>query len=428
MLELTSVFFILSGVALYSKWVSPGAGLVFVIYFSVAVVYPGVAKREYDPYTESFVRFLDFESASMGFLILSFAFLVVYVSYFLFRTKLATSTLPSSAIVGDARACERLAMFSVVIGLAYIAFSAILFGSVSNAMLSAYKRVQATSSISNFRSILYWAAVVSSIFAFLISRNMKVSLWCRLLVYLAIIISLILSLSNGGRSVFILYLVALLFFVVVKANTRQLIILSGAFVGFVFLVSSAMIYARYSAQGAVAASEFDAVGYAFTGLRYLDHFVISMGYADWAGHDYGGLYGNAALSFIPRSLWEEKPQLISAGLRYYIYGDYTGGVPPGLFGEGYISFDVLGVMIVAFLYGWLLAKLDSYIPICVKTGDVRFLVLLGLFVPLVGFTFVRGGVDIGVFRLGIPFFWYVVISWYVGKTTTKRFLDVGVDK
>lgn len=417
MYEFYAVLFFLLGLIFYLRWISPGAGLVFISYFGIAVIYPAFSNREYDPYTQKFTRFLDYESAPEALLILCVAFFITFFVYHMTRTQLRVklnNTLLYQFRCNDV-VINRIALVSILLSLVYILYSAMLYGGVVEAVFNSYKRLQSKSSASNFRSVIYWAAVVSSIYVTFYSNRMNLRTCGGVLVWSSIALSLILSLSNGGRSVLILHIFALFFPVVVYASIRKLISMAAIFLVCVFGISSLMIYARYSAQNATVGDRFSALEFAFTGLRYLDHFIISMSYADWNGFDFGELYINAAQSFIPRSLWSGKPELISAEVRYHIYGDYSGGIPPGLFGEGYISFGIIGVLVVGAAYGLMLAKLDSLIEKFRVNKDRSLLVLLGLFVPLLGFTFVRGGVDIGVFRLGLPFFWWFIIGYYLKR-------------
>ena len=334
MYEFTGVLIFIMGLVIFSKSFSRGSILIFFVYFTISVFVPYVTPREVDFFSDKFTRFLDVEISGMAFFVLCSSFTLVMISYYM--TKVKSNRHKVVVIYSqDNSIAIKFAVISIAFSLIYILMSIMIFGSLSGAFINSYKRVQSESSISNLRSIFYWASTVASLLAYFFLTKLRPNISGALTV-LSIFIGILLSLSNGGRSVFILYLVALAYPVAIHATKRKFVTYIMLFMAMVVVVSPAMIYARYLMQGAEAINEFNFSDYALTGVRYIDHFIISILYTDYYGHDFGRLYINAALSYIPSGLWEGKPQLVSANLRYFLYGDYTGGVPPGLFGESFI--------------------------------------------------------------------------------------------
>lgn len=395
---------------------------VFFIYFSISCILPYFQAYFSTPtYSETFTRFLYMPVTQFAFVVLVFAFLVSYFvsSYFSCFSK-------SIAVVSfnkDNSSARNFAVLALFFNALYLALSIGVYGGFSGVFESSFKRVQATSSASNIKSIFYWGGAVFSVLSYYLCDKEHQKFLVKYLVFTAVFFSLFLSFMNGGRSVFLLFIFALVYRRILLANKATIVLYSICFIIFSMVISYGMILLRYFMQGASKfsnTSQGESLSIAMTGLRYLDHFVISIMYTESSGHDFGRLYFNALLSFIPRDLWDGKPQLVSASVRNYLYGDFTGGIPPGLFGEGYIAFGVIGVIFISVIYGILLGKLDSLVRVSMLTNCPFRFAFAGIMVPLVGFTLIRGGVDIGVFRLGIPFFWLLVarvlLSFYQIKS------------
>ncbi len=75
---------------------------------------------------------------------------------------------------------------------------------------------------------------------------------------------------------------------------------------------------------------------------------------------YGETFSWIFLSFIPRSLWSDKPLSLDTYFGMNVYGAEmygTGAVPPGIFAELYFNFGLTGVIAGCFLTGILLRKI-----------------------------------------------------------------------
>lgn len=302
-----------------------------------------------------------------------------------------------------------LGYFSIIFFCLYIAISIAFAGSIQGALLSAYARVRTNSTLANIRAIFFWGCLVFTTFAFYGMRSTRVSIKTKFIVYLCLILSSILAMLDGGRAVLILFFLSLFFRFILTASRAKLIsfIIISLFV--VSLVSYVMISIRYQTQNAVIAENGDIpISEALNGLAFLDHIQVSRQYADDVGHDYGYVYLNAAISFLPRSIFPWKAVPLSAQMRGYLFGDETGGVPPGIFGEAYIFAGISGVLLISVIYGRLLAASASLCRRAAKAESPTSYAIAGVMVPMVGFTLVRGGFDIGVIRVGIPFLWCLI--------------------
>ena len=81
---------------------------------------------------------------------------------------------------------------------------------------------------------------------------------------------------------------------------------------------------------------------------------------------YGSGYLFIFSSFIPRTIWPNKPVNIDSEVGIKIYGatSYgTGAVPPGLIAESYWNFGYLGILIIPFIVGIFTRRIHNYFKI-----------------------------------------------------------------
>lgn len=306
---------------------------------------------------------------------------------------------------------EALAIFAIFCFVIYVVLSIIFAGSIQNAILASYSRVRTNSSLANVRSVFFWGTAVFTTFAFYGMRFSSPPKKTRRIIYVAVICAGILSIADGGRAILVLFVLSLFMDKFLKAKSQQLAkyVISG--VVLITGVSYVLLNWRFLAQGTSTATD-NKMNFsdAFTGLAFVDHFQVSIQYAKVNGYDYGISYLNAALSFIPRDFFPAKAVPLAAQMRGYLYGDETGGIPPGLFGESYIFAGIFGVIIISFIFGRALLATSILCNNALRTDSPVLYAVAGIMVPLIGFTLVRGGLDIGVLRVGLPFFWcYVAV-------------------
>ena len=379
---------------------------VFILYFIGGAIVPYaqfILGGEISPFLGPFLSPHETVPAAA---LLSTAFLVSIVSSVVVAKPANLNVAPKS--INPAR-LEFLALSSIVFFIFYMLISVAFAGSIENALLSSYMRVRTNSSLANIRSIFFWGNVVFTTFAFygfLFNRPKRRT---RYLIYISLLLSALLSLTDGGRAILILFVLSLFASYILRASSRKIMMFSLVSAGVIGFTSYVMLSLRYMAQGAKVISEGSiSKAEAFNGLAFIDHFQISIQYAKDVGFNFGSFYLNSIFSILPRDIFPWKAVPLSAQMRGYLYGDETGGVPPGLFGEAYIAAGTFGVILVSFLYGRLLL---STVILCrravVANCPVRF-AAAGIMVPLIGFTLVRGGLDIGVLRVGLPFFWTLV--------------------
>lgn len=88
--------------------------------------------------------------------------------------------------------------------------------------------------------------------------------------------------------------------------------------------------------------------------------VMRLAGGDELGWMFGESYVNAVLAPVPRSIWPAKP-LISTGpeLAKAAYDSPGFGVPPGLIGEAYWNFSLIGLLLIPTFVGRAVGKLDA---------------------------------------------------------------------
>lgn len=109
---------------------------------------------------------------------------------------------------------------------------------------------------------------------------------------------------------------------------------------------------------------------------------------DRGGWVFGQSYVNTLFTPIPRTLWPGKPEIgLGLHVKRVIYErpTFTNGYPPGLVGEAYINFGVIGVLLIPFLAGaFLKIFYNSFRPLLVK-GSQGAVVVYALALWPVGF-------------------------------------------
>ena len=112
--------------------------------------------------------------------------------------------------------------------------------------------------------------------------------------------------------------------------------------------------------------------------------VHTLQYTSKNGVTHGRQLLGPLLFWIPRPLWQGKP-VGSGGViaRYFAYHELNLSCPLPF--EGYINFGVIGLIIFAFGFGWLLASLDENYWVKIKAGSSS---IISVYYPfLAGFVF-----------------------------------------
>jgi len=324
---------------------------------------------------------------------------------------------------GNNAMAVRLAKWSLLAGIAYFLVVVLVYGGFSAFVTASFKHVKTDNSGANSATVVYWAAYVMAVasYHFYVPRKKAIrsnksfrpsaTIW----VSVGLLLASILAFTTGGRNNLILLLFAILckHLIGVRVTKQAFRLAILTFVAGV--ISAVVINLRHLSQAvhgsaSTSGSKFSA---AVTGVTFIDHIAQSMLFAGQNGFDYGIRYLKLPLFFIPRSLWPDKPLPLSQLMRGFVFGDEQGGIPPGLFGESYIAFGAIGILLTAVLWAFVLSKVDGILKFARRSSSAYHSMLVAVLAPLISFMMVRGGTDIGIYRVTFPMFW----CWFVHRWT-----------
>lgn len=150
----------------------------------------------------------------------------------------------------------------------------------------------------------------------------------------------------------------------------------------IYVVTSVVIFpyldvTRYASLGEATIADPSLVD---TYLNKLDYGTAqdvtnAITYVDDDGHTDGGQLLGAALFFVPRSVWSEKPYDTARLISFHI-GSTNTNLDSALWAEGYVDFGVPGVILVLGAFGFVIGRADrAYI------GGVNPLSVMSTLIP-----------------------------------------------
>jgi oligosaccharide repeat unit polymerase len=292
------------------------------------------------------------------------------------------------------------AIFTFILTISLILCTIWFHGSISEWISDSYRRVAIEKLVINLLFPISTFTNVSSIILYTIAKREKLNLLTTATIYATCVLQLISSLASGGRSILFLYIISL-YIAHKKTKIPKWIIIT--LISIIIIGSSGIIvYSRYQQQEAKASFTLNIVNIieaSYIGLPFIDHFELSRNYANDYGHDFCSALFSLATLPIPRVLWPDKPLQLSRLVRQAYWGDATGGIPPGLFGEAFIVFGWIGFIITGVIYGLLLKWFSNQYSLqSDETYPVATVATIG---STIGFVLVRGGLDIGIYRVGL---------------------------
>ncbi len=157
--------------------------------------------------------------------------------------------------------------------------------------------------------------------------------------------------------------------------------------------------------------------YAYTGLRFR-LFEDNLVYLGSAGKlhetEMGEDFVNGTLGPVPRSLWPQKPDEITAGARFkrQLMPQSSGGWPPYGMNQWYMNFGWLGVIVGGVVTGLLLQALQC-VYVDYQTNTYSFVIMM---VFLVRFL-INGGID-NMFL--VEYVFYILPLFIFARLTDKR--------
>jgi oligosaccharide repeat unit polymerase len=147
-------------------------------------------------------------------------------------------------------------------------------------------------------------------------------------------------------------------------------------------------------------------------------------YSDWNKHFlYGKTFFSGLMSFIPSSMLPWRQQWGLGVFTVETIGYDTSvhpGLRPGIFGESYFNFGILGVCVFGFLYGYAIKRIDNFVRKSIKNeSDKNKLVVkvtTGYIVANMAFNFM---ITAGFFTVYV--YLLILIFGYIKFLLRKKF-------
>ena len=184
---------------------------------------------------------------------------------------------------------------------------------------------------------------------------------------------------------------------------------------------------RATEVGSLAESIFSPVEATVGSGNYVD-FVVPSVVIDRVPERMPHLHGSSYVAWlatpIPRTLWPGKPN-VSLGVQVrrdvYLLPTQGQGIPPGLFGEAYLNFGLVGIPLIGFLFGVTLRVLRSLLVPRVHLYDFYAIAAVAVLIRL-SFSLPSVNVSLGIAQAGIEFV-TLTILWVA--VSTNRSVEGG---
>ncbi|MED4130347.1 O-antigen polymerase [Shouchella miscanthi] len=174
------------------------------------------------------------------------------------------------------------------------------------------------------------------------------------IVFIHLIVGLLMISIFGSRGKIFYYLIV--FLAIYHYRWKRISFKKGLVFAVVAVSMAALIYSFrvVSSEGISLSSFSDVIDAWFSGseFRMLDMYVLVLRDSGLMyPHNFGSDYLNLFTSFIPRSIWQDKPVSIDIPLTQFYLPLREAGIPPTLIGAMYHNFNIFGILIGMFLIG-----------------------------------------------------------------------------
>ncbi|MFC3420034.1 O-antigen polymerase [Salinicoccus hispanicus] len=286
---------------------------------------------------------------SWSILIVIIWYIFMYAGYaFATRTKTELIKKEKFFKVDNTKAIGVILIFIGLLSYALIFF---LQGGLQGVISGLNNRVEAYAGMGYFK-LLTTLITVGSLF--LLSTGKKK------LSFFFILITFIFLVSYGGRSTafFSSVFPYLVFYHYKYKNLRFVTLLPLAFVMMIFAIAlgNYRLYNEFQLDFSNVYEILSKVGMSIQGGEILPSLVGSLmeGKIDY---QYGAILMNILYAPIPSSIWQNKPPIDESGVvgRALMGSEYW-GLPPGPYGLAFYNFGFIGVILIAFVTGYLINK------------------------------------------------------------------------
>lgn len=182
--------------------------------------------------------------------------------------------------------------------------------------------------------------------------------------FILIICGLLLVLSTGERLRLLELMLGMLIVrhYFIKPFALSKVIFAGFFM--VALLTSLLFFRRHFASSGGEGDLFlvELLDSLFRNFLLYDGFVAVLEHVPYSiDYSYGHGYLLALIGFIPRVVWPDKPLWGKAVFTHDVFGVDDSIFTYGLAGELWWNFGLPGILLGAFLYGYILSRLYSYV-------------------------------------------------------------------
>ncbi|GFZ79961.1 hypothetical protein GCM10010978_21450 [Compostibacillus humi] len=140
-------------------------------------------------------------------------------------------------------------------------------------------------------------------------------------------------------------------------------------------------------------------------------------------YQYGSTLVNIIFAPIPRTIWKDKPIIDESGVvGQALMGSNYWGLPPGPYGIAFFNFGFIGVIIIAFLVGYIIYKL--YNKFILTNKNYRTGIILYAFIIGSAFDFISTSEQIDLLWYIAVFTVIKILDMLISSFNSKKKLDV----
>ena len=217
-------------------------------------------------------------------------------------------------------------------------------------------------------------------------RNNQIPILAIILIVIELFLLLVLTRRSYIVNVFII-LILISYFYKNKSSSKS----KSSSLKYIFLIvlvfSLVISFSDIRNQGKKYSENDSGIVKVLNEFDMYDMFVVSIDYYSYHENHYNGI-NYLAFPFIPRSLWENKPDYFDYhNSQIVLNGHFKAGIPTSLFGSLYLNFNLFGMIISCYILGILCNKVYRKLS---KFNDIHGLMKYSIFLIFI-YDFFRVG-------------------------------------